>query len=76
MQKNDFENNAVKNVFEYSIEQIVEQETKSGSKALKRVKNKPLVGKDLKGNVLVCPNCGNIVKEEHNYCYDCGARLK
>ena len=50
-------------------EQIIEEKQK-------KPKTRRIVKVMLDKLVYLCPNCKTIVHEDHNYCYECGWRLK
>lgn len=57
-------------------EQIIEEKQKKPKKASSKPKTRRIVKVMLDKLVYLCPNCKTIVHEDHNYCYECGWRLK
>lgn len=57
-------------------EQIIEEKQKEPKKASSKPKTRRIVKIMLDRIVYLCPNCKTIVHEDHNYCYECGCRLK
>lgn len=57
-------------------EQIIEEKQKEPKKASSKPETRRIVKIMLDRIVYLCPNCKTIVHEDHNYCYECGCRLK
>lgn len=57
-------------------EQIIKEKQKKPKKASSKPKTRRIVKVMLDKLVYLCPNCKTIVHEDHNYCYECGWRLK
>lgn len=57
-------------------EQIIKEKQKKPKKASSKPKTRRIVKVMLDKIVYLCPNCKTIVHEDHNYCYECGCRLK
>nr|DAG18757.1 MAG TPA: putative tRNA pseudouridine synthase B [Caudoviricetes sp.] len=72
--KND--NKAPTNDLKTENEQIIKEKQKKPTIASSKPKTRCIVKIMLDRIVYLCPNCKTIVHEDHNYCYECGCRLK
>ena len=57
-------------------EQIIKEKQKEPKKVSSKPETRRIVKIMLDRIVYLCPNCKTIVHEDHNYCYECGCRLK
>jgi hypothetical protein len=69
-------NKAPTNDLKTENEQIIKEKQKKPKKASSKPKTRRIVKIMLDKIVYLCPNCKTIVHEDHNYCYECGCRLK